>query len=48
VLVSSELPELLNMSDRIIMLHEGRVAGEFAAGEATQEKLMHAAMATVG
>ena len=44
VLVSSELPELLNMSDRIVMLHEGRVAGEFDAADATQEKLMHAAM----
>ena len=29
MLVSSELPELMGMSDRIIMLHEGRIGGEF-------------------
>jgi D-xylose transport system ATP-binding protein len=44
VLVSSELPELIGMSDRILMLHEGRIGGEFARGEATQERLMAAAM----
>lgn len=43
VLVSSELPELLGMSDRILMLHEGRITGEFARG-ATQEELLAAAM----
>lgn len=45
LLVSSELPELLGMSDRILMLHEGRVGGVFSRAEATQEKLMRAAMA---
>jgi len=45
LLVSSELPELIGMSDRILMLHEGRVGGEFTRAEATQEKLMQAAMA---
>ena len=44
VLVSSELPELIGMSDRIVMLHEGRIGGEFARADATQEKLMAAAM----
>ena len=44
VLVSSELPELMGMSDRIVMLHEGRVGGTFTRDEATQEKLMAAAM----
>ena len=44
VLVSSELPELMGMSDRIIMLHEGRIGGEFTKAEATQEKLLAAAM----
>ncbi|MBK8090477.1 MAG: sugar ABC transporter ATP-binding protein [Verrucomicrobiaceae bacterium] len=44
LLVSSELPELLGMSDRILMLREGRIGGEFSRQEATQEKLMHAAM----
>jgi D-xylose transport system ATP-binding protein len=45
LLVSSELPELIGMSDRILMLREGRVGGEFTRAEATQEKLMQAAMA---
>ncbi len=45
VLVSSELPELIGMSDRILMLHEGRIGGEFSRAEATQERLLAAAMA---
>jgi D-xylose transport system ATP-binding protein len=44
VLVSSELPELMGMSDRIAMLHEGTIGGVFARAEATQEKLMAAAL----
>lgn len=44
VLVSSELPELMGMSDRIVMLHEGRIGGEFSKAEATPEKLLSAAM----
>ena len=44
VLVSSELPELMGMSDRILMLHEGRVGGEFARADATPERLLAAAM----
>ena len=44
VLVSSELPELMGMSDRIIMLHEGRIGGEFDKLEATPERLLAAAM----
>ena len=48
VLVSSELPELMGMSDRILMLHEGRVGGEFSRAEATQEKLLAAAMNQTG
>ena len=43
-MISSELPEILGMSDRILVLHEGRVSGEFAAEEATQEKLLSAAI----
>ncbi len=43
VLVSSELPEVLGLSDRIIVLHEGRVTGEFTRTEATPEKVMTAA-----
>ncbi len=44
ILVSSELPELIGMSDRIVMLHAGRVTGEFPRSQATQENLLAAAM----
>jgi D-xylose transport system ATP-binding protein len=44
VLVSSELPELMGMSDRILMLHDGRVGGEFARDNVTPEALMRAAI----
>ena len=44
LLVSSELPELIGMSDRIVILHEGRIGGEFDHDEATPEKLLAAAM----
>ncbi|SDZ42256.1 monosaccharide ABC transporter ATP-binding protein, CUT2 family [Micromonospora pattaloongensis] len=40
VLISSELPELLGMCDRIYTLSGGRITGELPVGEATQEKLM--------
>jgi ribose transport system ATP-binding protein len=40
IMISSELPEILRMSHRIIVMCEGRVTGELAAGEASQEKIM--------
>ncbi|WJV18510.1 sugar ABC transporter ATP-binding protein [Rossellomorea marisflavi] len=40
IMVSSELPEVLGMSDRVIVIHEGRVSGEVTGKEATQEKIM--------
>ncbi|MGH9908316.1 MAG: ATP-binding cassette domain-containing protein, partial [Pyrinomonadaceae bacterium] len=40
VLVSSELPEVLGLSDRVIVLHEGRMTGEFTRATATPEKVM--------
>jgi putative multiple sugar transport system ATP-binding protein len=40
IVISSELPELLGLCDRIYTLAEGRITGEFVAGEATQELLM--------
>jgi D-xylose transport system ATP-binding protein len=43
VLVSSELPEVLGLSDRILVLHEGRITGEFRRDEATAERVMAAA-----
>lgn len=43
LLISSELPEVLGMSDRILVMHEGRITGEFDRRDADQEKLMYAA-----
>jgi ABC-type sugar transport system ATPase subunit len=43
VMVSSELPEVLGLSDRVIVLHEGKFAGEFSRSEATSERIMAAA-----
>jgi ABC-type sugar transport system ATPase subunit len=40
VLVSSELPEVLGLSDRVIVLHEGRITGEFTRASATPESVM--------
>ena len=45
LMISSELPEVLGMSDRIIVMCEGRLTGEFERSEATQEKVMTAAVA---
>jgi ABC-type sugar transport system ATPase subunit len=45
LLITSEMPELLGLSDRIIAMHRGRVTGEFTRSEATQEKVLQAAMA---
>ncbi|HMD89825.1 MAG TPA: sugar ABC transporter ATP-binding protein [Anaerolineaceae bacterium] len=47
LMISSELPEVLGMSDRILVMHEGRVTGLFNRSEATQENIMMAATQTV-
>jgi ribose transport system ATP-binding protein len=44
LLITSELPELLAMSDRILVMHRGQLKAEFSHEEATQEKVMAAAM----
>ncbi|PVZ81910.1 ribose ABC transporter ATP-binding protein RbsA [Serratia sp. S1B] len=44
ILVSSEMPEVLGMSDRILVMHEGHLTGEFPIEQATQEVLMAAAV----
>ncbi|WP_426452613.1 sugar ABC transporter ATP-binding protein [Paenibacillus sp. S-38] len=41
LMVSSELPEILGVSDRILVMHEGRIKAELSRGEATQEKIMY-------
>jgi rhamnose transport system ATP-binding protein len=43
LLISSDLPELLAISDRILVIAEGRLVAEFNREEATQEKVMMAA-----
>jgi ABC-type sugar transport system ATPase subunit len=40
ILISSDLPEVLGMSDRVLVMREGRVAGEFLANEATEENVI--------
>jgi len=46
VMISSEMPELLGMCDRIYVMNEGRFVAEFDGDEATQEKIMHAIVAS--
>ncbi|WP_299093809.1 sugar ABC transporter ATP-binding protein [uncultured Metabacillus sp.] len=43
LVISSELPEVLGISDRILVMCEGRLTGELSRKEATQEKIMHLA-----
>lgn len=43
VMVSSEFPEILNMSDRILILHEGEISGEFDNDDATQAEILRCA-----
>ncbi|CAK7085062.1 sugar ABC transporter ATP-binding protein [Tissierella sp.] len=40
IMISSEMPEILGMSDRILVMHEGQLRGEISREEATQEKIM--------
>lgn len=44
IMISSELPEVLGMSDRIIVMHEGTIKGELLRNEATQESIMKLAV----
>ncbi len=46
IMISSELPEVLGMSDRIYVLNEGKVVGEFSREEASQEKIMSRILAS--
>jgi ABC-type sugar transport system ATPase subunit len=42
-MISSELPEILGMSDRVVVMREGKTTGELARREATPEAVMHLA-----
>ena len=46
IMISSELPEILGMCDRIYVLNEGRIVGEFTQAEASQEKIMACILST--
>ncbi|NHI16565.1 ATP-binding cassette domain-containing protein [Microbacterium excoecariae] len=43
IMISSELPEVLGMADRVLVMHEGRITAELDRAEATSENIMHAA-----
>ena len=43
-MISSELPEILAVSDRIVIMKKGHIVGEMDANEATQEKIMAQAL----
>jgi ABC-type sugar transport system ATPase subunit len=44
LIVSSELPELIGQCDRILAMHNGRIAGEYSRREASEEKILASAM----
>ena len=44
LLITSEMPELLALSDRIVVLHRGAITAKFSRGEATAQKILSAAM----
>jgi ABC-type sugar transport system ATPase subunit len=44
VMISSELPEILGLSDRILVMREGRICGEFDRADATEEKILNCAL----
>ncbi len=46
LMISSELPEVLGMADRVLVMHEGRITAELPRSEATAERVMHAATAS--
>jgi ribose transport system ATP-binding protein len=44
IMISSELPELLGMSDRLVVMHRGRIRAEFTSADATEERVLTAAL----
>jgi ABC-type sugar transport system ATPase subunit len=47
ILISSELPEILQMADRIVVMHEGRISGRLERAEATEDRVMAYATGTM-
>jgi ribose transport system ATP-binding protein len=45
-MISSDLPEVLGMSDRVLVMAQGRIAGELSAEQATQDSVMALAVST--
>ena len=43
IMISSEMPEVLSMSDRIVVMHQGTISGELTRDEATQQRVMYLA-----
>ena len=48
IVISSELPEILLLCERIIVMHEGHIAGELSRTDATQQKILSMAMGITG
>ncbi|MGH8782467.1 sugar ABC transporter ATP-binding protein [Paraburkholderia sp.] len=48
LMISSELPEVLGMADRVLVMHEGRISAEIARADATEERIMSAALGQSG
>jgi D-xylose transport system ATP-binding protein len=48
IMISSELPEILGMSDRVMVMRQGRLVKEFSRAEANEEDIMHYSVGAVG
>ena len=44
IMISSDMPELLGVCDRILVMHDGRITGELPIGEATQSRILELAI----